>query len=451
MGAEQQYIDIFTQHESLICEHAAAVVNAPRKQALEDFKALGFPSTKGEDYKYTDIQKAFAPDYGMNLGQLPTPAVQGDIFRCHLPENNSPLYLVVNDSFYKSEKSEGQLPDGVFAGSLTSFAKSHPQVAERYYAKAAPTSEDAIVAINTMFAQDGFVLYVPEGVVVEQPLQLINILYGRVDMMANRRVLIIMEPRSQAKLLACDRAIYKTKFLSTQVVEIFAEEGSFFDYYDLEENSENTTRFSSLHIQQAASSNVLVNGITLVNGLTRNNYYISLNGEHAETTLCGMAILDKEKQVDTYSLIRHSVPNCQSTELFKNVLNDKSVGSFAARILVEKDAQKTTAYQTNRNLCISREARMYSKPQLEIYADDVKCSHGMTTGQLDETALFYLRSRGIPEAEARMLLSVAFTTDVLEKVRFTELKERLTYLVEKRFRGKFAICNGCASCGSNED
>ena len=255
-----------------------------------------------------------------------------------------------------------------------------------------------------------------------------------------------MEPRSEAKLLICDHSIDDVKFLATQVVEIFAGEGAYFDYYDLEESSISTSRFASVHVKQEASSNVLVNGITLNNGLTRNNYYIELNGEYAETTLCGMSVMDREQQVDTYSHITHAVPNCTSNELFKNVLDDHAVGAFSGRILVKEGAQKTAAFQTNRNLCATREARMYSKPQLEIYADDVKCSHGMTTGQLDENALFYMRSRGIPLSEARMMLSVAFTSDVIDHVRLDALKDRLHKLVEKRFRGELARCANCRIC-----
>ena len=325
-------------------------------------------------------------------------------------------------------------------------SSKYPEIAKCYYAKAASTEKDAIVALNTMLAQDGFVLYVPKNVVVERPIQLVNVFRSDVDTMANRRILVIMEAGSNAKLLVCDHSMDEVKFLSTQVVEVFAGVGAYFDYYDLEESSSSTTRFASVHVKQEANSNVLVNGITLNNGLTRNNYYIELNGEYAETTLCGMSILDKEQQVDTYSHITHAVPHCISNELFKNVLNDHSVGAFSGRILVKEEAQKTEAYQTNRNLCATREARMYSKPQLEIYADDVKCSHGMTTGQIDENALFYMQSRGISREEARMLLSVAFTSDVIDHVRLDALKDRLHILVEKRFRGELAKCAGCRIC-----
>lgn len=446
MRAEQQYIDLFTRYEDLVCRHSAAVMNAPRVEALADFDRLGFPSVKSEDYKYTDVAQAFAPDYGVNINRLAIPVNPYDVFRCDVPNLSTSLYFVINDTFYGKMMPKAHLPEGVYAGGLKTFAEKYPEVATRYYGKAAKSSHDGIIALNTMLAQDGFVLYVPEGVTVERPIQLINIFRSDVDAMANRRVLIIMEPQSEAKLLICDHSIDDVKFLATQVVEIFAGEGSYFDYYDLEESSVSTTRFTSVHVKQEASSNVLVNGITLNNGLTRNNYYIELNGENAETTLCGMSVADREQQVDTYSHITHAVPNCTSTELFKNVLNDQAVGVFSGRILVKEDAQKTAAYQTNRNLCATREARMYSKPQLEIYADDVKCSHGMTTGQLDENALFYMQSRGIPLNEARMMLSVAFTSDVIDYVRLDALKDRLHKLVEKRFRGELARCADCRIC-----
>lgn len=446
MNAEQQYIELFTQHEAQLCRHAASVMNLPRAAALADFERLGFPSLKSEDYKYTDVSQAFAPDYGVNLNRLNVPVNPYDVFRCDVPNLSTSLYFVVNDSFYDKALPKAHLPQGVYAGGLRTFMERYPDVAARYYGKSALSGRDGLVALNTMLVQDGFVLYVPEGVAVKRPIQLVNVFRSDVDLMANRRILVIMEPHSSAKLLVCDHSMDDVKFLATEVVEIFAGESAVFDYYDLEESSVSTTRFASVHVRQEAGSNVLVNGITLNNGLTRNNYYVELCGERAETTLCGMAILDREQQLDTYSHITHAVPSCTSNELFKYVLNDYAVGAFSGRILVKEGAEKTLAYQTNRNLCATREARMYSKPQLEIYADDVKCSHGMTTGQLDENALFYMQSRGIPRDEARMLLSVAFTSDVIEHIRLDALKGRLHKLVEKRFRGELARCAGCRIC-----
>jgi Fe-S cluster assembly protein SufD len=392
------------------------------------------------------VAQAFAYDYGINIKRIKIPVNPYDVFHCDVPHLSTTLYFVVNDSFSDIVQPKAKLPEGVYAGGLRNFTEHYPEIAERYYGKAAPMDTNGIIALNTMLAQDGFVLYVPENVVVERPIQLVHIFRSDMDTMANRRVLVIMEPHSQAKLLVCDHSIDDVRFLSTEVIEIFVDEGAYFDYYDLEESNEWTARFSSLHVKQDAASNVLVDGITLNNGLTRNNYHIELNGEYAESTLCGIAILDREQKVDTYTHITHAAPHCTSNELFKNVLNDHSTGVFSGRILVKQGAQKTVAYQTNRNLCATREARMYSKPQLEIYADDVKCSHGMTTGQLDENALFYLRSRGISEEEALTMLSIAFTADVVDHVRLNGLKDRLHSLIEKRFRGDLAQCAGCGTC-----
>ena len=290
-----------------------------------------------------------------------------------------------------------------------------------------------MTAFNTAFAQDGVLMYVPKNVVVERPIQLINILRADVNFMVNRRVLIILEEGAQARLLMCDHAMDGVNFLATQVVEVFAGANSVFDLYELEETHTSTVRISNLYVKQEANSNVLLNGMTLHNGTTRNTTEVTLAGEGAEINLCGMAI-------------DHVEPNCTSNELFKYVLDDQSVGAFAGLVLVRPGAQHTSSQQTNRNLCATRDARMYTQPQLEIYADDVKCSHGATVGQLDETALFYMRTRGIAEKEARLLLMFAFVNEVIDTIRLDALKDRLHLLVEKRFRGELNKCQGCAIC-----
>ena len=446
MMVEQQYIELYDQYHSLIDSHASPILNALREKAMSDFRVTGFPSPNDEEYKHTNIPDLFAPDYGLNLNRLEIPVNPYEVFRCDVPNLSTLLYFVVNDSFYTKENPKVKLPEGVLIGSLNEMARSHPDLVQRYYGKQACTQNDGIVALNTAFVQDGFFLYVPKGVIIEKPIQLINILRGDADFMVNRRLLIILEEGAQARLLVCDHTMDKKKFLSSQVTEIYAGKNAVFDYYDIEESSLNTNRITSTFVDQAEKSNVLINGITLHNGTTRNNYRMTFSGEHAEAHLCGMAIADKKQSVDNHTFIDHAVPHCTSNELFKYVLNDSSTGSFSGRILVREGAQKTSAYQTNRNLCATKEAHMYTKPQLEIYADDVKCSHGATVGQLDENALFYLRSRGIPEAEARMLLMFAFTNDVIENVRMDALKDRLRQLVEKRFRGELDKCAGCNIC-----
>lgn len=446
MKAEQQYIDLFTQYEALICKHSAEVLNAPRARAFADFEQLGFPTRKNEKYKYTDASKYFAPDYGLNLSRLEFPVNPYEVFKCDVPNMSTSLYFVVNDSFYQKAQPTATLPDGVLFGSLKEMAEAHPELIKKYYGKLADTSQDAIAAFNTMFAQDGVCMYVPKGTVIDKPIQLVNILRADTNTMVNRRILIILEEGAQAKLLICDHAIDEVNFLSTQVIEVFAHDNTVFDLYELEETHNSTIRFNNLYVHQEANSNVLLNGMTLHNGTTRNTTSVTLAGKGAEVNLCGVAIADKNEQVDNHTFIHHQVSDCTSNELFKYVLDDQAVGAFAGRVLVREGAQHTSSQQTNRNICATREARMYTQPQLEIYADDVKCSHGATVGQLDENALFYMRQRGITLKEARLLLMFSFVNEVIDNIRMDALKDRLHLLVEKRFRGELNKCQGCAIC-----
>lgn len=446
MKAEQQYIDLFTQAEAMICRHSAEVLNAPRARAFAHFRQSGFPTVKDEKYKYTDIGKLFEPDYGLNLNRLSIPVNPNDVFKCDVPNMSTSLFFVLNDSFYNG-KTTAKLPEGVLLGSLKEIAAAHPELLKPYYGKLADTSTDAVTAFNTMFAQDGLLIYVPRHVVVEKPIQLVNILRADVNFMVNRRVLIILEDGAQLRLLACDHAMDDVNFLATQVMEVYVGDNAMLDLYELEENSLNTVRISNLYVKQGANSNVLLNGMTLTNGTTRNGVHVTLAGEGAELDLCGMVIADKNQHVDNHTVIDHAVPRCNSRELFKYVLDDEATGAFAGLVLVRPDAQHTSSQQTNRNLCATRRARMYTQPQLEIYADDVKCSHGATVGQLDERALFYMRQRGIPEKEARLLLMFAFVNEVIDTIRLDALRDRLHLLVEKRFRGELNKCKGCRICG----
>ena len=424
MSVEQQYIDLFSQTEAMICRHSAEALNAPRAAAFADFERLGFPTRKTEKYKYTDVSKFFEPDYGLNLNRLEIPVNPYEVFKCDVPNMSTSLYFVVNDAFYNKALPKSHLPEGVIFGSLKEMAEQRPELVKKYYGKLADTSKDGVTAFNTAFAQDGVLLYVPKNVVVEKPIQLVNILRGDVNFMVNRRVLIILEEGAQARLLACDHAMDSVNFLATQVVEVFVGENATFDFYELEETHTSTVRISSLYVRQEANSNVLLNGMTLHNGTTRNTTEVTLAGEGAELNLCGMAVADKNQHVDNNTTIDHAVPNCTSNELFKYVLDDQSVGAFAGLVLVRPGAQ----------------------PQLEIYADDVKCSHGATVGQLDESALFYMQQRGISVHEARLLLMFAFVNEVIDTIRLDALKDRLHLLVEKRFRGELNKCRGCAIC-----
>ena len=450
MRSEQQYIDLYQQAREMIFSHAPEVMNAVRDQAFEDFKAQGFPSKKVERYKYTDIQKLFEPDYGVNLSRLEIPVDPYQAFRCDVPNLSTSLYFVVNDMFFREDKPKGHLPKGVVIGSL----RDHPELVAKYYAKLAKTNDDAITALNTMLAQDGMMVYVPKDVKVDRAIQVINILKATPqnaqrqvpDLMVNRRVLIVLEEGAEIKMLFCDHAADDRNFLTTQVIEAHVGENASLDLYCMEETHHKNVRVSNVYIDQQRDSRVNHNVITLHNGITRNKLDLTFSGEGAECACYGCVIADKQQHVDNNTLITHKATHCTSNELYKYVLDDKAVGAFAGRVLVEHGAQKTISQMTNQNLTATKEARMYTQPMLEIYADDVKCAHGSTVGQLNDAALFYMRQRGISLQEAKLLLQNAFINEVIDKMQLEPLRDRLHYLVEKRFRGELNKCDGCRLC-----
>jgi len=450
MNSEQQYIELYEQARQIIHDHAPEVMNAVRDEAFEDFRRQGFPSKKVERYKYTDVQKLFEPDYGVNLSRLQIPVDPYEAFRCDVPNLSTSLYFVVNDMFYHDDKPKGNLPEGVVIGSM----RNYPDLVGKYYAKLAKTSDDAITALNTMLAQDGMLVYVPKNVKVDRAIQVINILKATPqsaqrqvpDLMVNRRVLIILEEGAEIKMLFCDHTADDRNFLATQVIEAYVGDNASLDLYCMEETHHKNVRVSNVYIDQQANSRVNHNVITLHNGITRNKLDLTFSGEGAECQCYGCVIADKQQHVDNNTLITHKVPHCSSNELYKYVLDDKATGAFAGRVLVEHGAQKTTSQMTNQNLTATKEARMYTQPMLEIYADDVKCAHGSTVGQLNDAALFYMRQRGISLQEAKLLLQNAFINEVIDKMQLEPLRDRLHYLVEKRFRGELNKCEGCRLC-----
>ena len=447
MQSEKQYIDLYSQCRDMLMSHSVEPMNSVRDAAFDDFKRIGFPTKKVERYKYTDIPALFEPDYGLNLNRLEIPVDPYEAFRCDVPNLSTSLYFVLNDGFYDKAQPKGHLlPEGVVVCSLAKYAAEHPDFVAKYYSKLAKTADHSITALNTMLAQDGLLVYVPKGVVVEKAVQVINILRSDVDLMVNRRVLIVVEEQAQIKLLFCDHAADDRRFLATQVIEAYVGDGASLDLYCLEETHVKNVRVSNVFIEQQRDSRVSHNVITLHNGVTRNRTDLTFAGEGAECDLYGCVIADKHQHVDNNTLIDHRVPRCTSRELYKYVLDGNAVGAFAGRVLVRHGAQKTISQETNQNLCATKEARMYTQPMLEIYADDVKCAHGSTVGQLNDAALFYMRQRGIPLKEAKLLLEFAFINEVIDGIKLLPLRDRLHYLVEKRFRGELAKCEGCKLC-----
>lgn len=390
------------------------------------------------------FKDAYALDYGINVRRLPFQGDPFSLFRCDIPGLATSNYLVLNDSFY-AQVSEPNLPKGVVICSLSQAFKNHADLIKPYFEQTKISTAD--MALNTLLAQDGMFIYIPDGVTLEKPIQLVNLMYGKVDMMAVSHNLAIIGENAKAQVLVCDHAYgEEVNYLSNRFTQVFVGKNSTYEHYKLESSSSKTTNVSTLQIFQEENSQVLSNLITLANGKTHNRVEANLNGKGAYLSLNGLGLGQDSERIENHTFINHNVSGATSNELFKYILDDNSVGDFFGLIKVLKDAQQTQAYQTNRNLCLSKEARMHTRPQLEIYADDVKCNHGATVGQLDENALFYMRARGIDPEEARMLLMFAFVHDVLDNVRIDALKDRLQLLIERRLRGDNAHCSGCKIC-----
>ena len=396
------------------------------------------------DKEIESFKDAYALDYGINVRRLPFQGDPFSLFRCDIPGLATSNYLVLNDSFY-AQVAEANLPKGVIICSLSNAFKNYADLIKPYLQQTNVSSAD--MAINTLLAQDGMFIYIPDGVQLEKPIQLVNLMYGKVDMMAVSHNLAIIGENAKAQVLVCDHAYgEEVNYLSNRLTQVFVGKNSTYEHYKLESSSSKTTNISTLQIYQEEGSQVLSNLITLANGKTHNCVVANLNGKGAYLSLNGLGLGQDSEKIENHTFINHNVAGATSNELFKYILDDNSVGDFYGLIKVLKDAQQTQAYQTNRNLCLSKEARMYTRPQLEIYADDVKCNHGATVGQLDENALFYMRARGIDPAEAKMLLMFAFVHDVLDNVRIEPLKDRLQLLIERRLRGDNSHCSGCKIC-----
>lgn len=445
MGKETNYINLFRNYREVLRQYSSPLMDAKRDAAMGIFEKRGFPDSGDEAYRQFPLDNLLEIDYGMNLYRMSTPAHPAKVFRCEVPSLSTQLFFVVNDVYYPDNKPH-HLPEGVLYGSIDKILRDYPELMAPYYGRLSEQSDDAFVALNTAMSQDGFLLYVPAGVEIEQPLQLIQLFHGEIDQMANRRNMVILEEGAAAKLMICDHSMTQNCCLSNQLTEIFVGEKARLEYYELEMTHSQNARICNTFIDQQASSTVFVNGITLNNGVTRNNLTLRMLGEKAESKSSGFSLLDQKQVSDYHIAVEHLVSECNSQQLYKYILDDESRGVFAGKVLVHPDAQKTNAYQSNANLCNSDKARMNAQPQLEIYADDVKCSHGSATGQIDENALFYMRSRGLSEQEARMMLKFAFVADVIEGIQLIPLKNRIHNLVGKRFRKQMSACAGCDIC-----
>jgi Fe-S cluster assembly protein SufD len=434
----------FLDMQEAIMKSSPEVLNAPRKKAFRDFVAQGIPTRRVENYKYTNLQPAFAISYKYVHDRPFKDFHLDETFRCDVPQLDTHMVTVLNGWYYQEKDADKILPDGVILESLDNIVRHRPELAEKFYGKLADTAADPMVALNSAFARDGYFLYVPANVSIDVPIQIINLLKGESDTFVTQRNLVIVEPGANVTLIVCDHTLNLNQYFNNSTTEVFVGGNASVHLYCVQNQHNRAVSVNSLYVRQERDSHLTTNTITLHGGLIRNNLKVVLNGENSEANMFGMSFLDKKQHVDNFTQIVHAQPHCQSNQLYKNVLDDESSGAFSGRINVRRDAQKTNAFQRNNNLLLTDKALMQTKPQLIIEADDVKCSHGATIGQINEEALFYLRSRGIGEKEARLIMMNAFSYEVLQTIKVEPLRDRINELVEKRLRGDVARCHECA-------
>ena len=401
-----------------------------RKKAIDTFEEKGFPTKKEEDWKYTSLNAIINKDY--SIFPKGDKEIKYEKVREYFLHDIDSYKIVFIDGVFSSFLSK-TTHDGLDVCLLSSVLskQKYKAIIEAYYNKIA--SKDSITSLNTAFAKEGAYINIPNNKEVDKPIEIINFSTGNeTALMMQPRNLIIVGENTHVQIIERHQSLSDNAVFTNSVTEIFAEKRAYLDFYKIQNDKENASLIDNTFIHQEQNSNCNVHTFSLGGKITRNNLNFSQNGEHCDSTLKGVTILKDKQHVDHNTLVKHISPNCESHQDYKGLYADSSTGVFNGRVIVEKEAQKINAFQQNNNILINDNATVNAKPQLEIFADDVKCSHGCTIGQFDEDALFYLRSRGIGLKEAQALLMYAFANTVLETVKIPELKRRINKLIAEK-------------------
>jgi Fe-S cluster assembly protein SufD len=406
-------------------------VHETRARALKVFEDKGFPSKKDELWKYTSLEALIREDYSL----FPKSEINielKDVKKYFLYDTDT--YKVIFIDGVYSPFLSNTTHDGLDV-CLMSAALSKPKyrsLINTYFNKIAP-SDESLTALNTSYAKEGAFVYIPKKTVAEKPIEIIHFSSGDQDSLwLQPRNLIVIDKNSQVQIIERHQSLKEHAVVTNSVTEIYVHEEAFVDYYKLQNDLTTASLIDNTFIQQEKNSHASVHTFSLGGKLIRNNLRYFHKGKYILSTLKGLTILEGKQHVDHSTMVHHSQPNCESHQDYKGIFSERSEGVFNGQILVDKIAQKTNAFQQNNNVLLDEKATVNSKPQLEIFADDVKCSHGCTIGQMDEEALFYLRTRGIPKKEARALMTYAFANNVLESVQLPSLKKRINGQIAKK-------------------
>ena len=401
-----------------------------RSEAIKAFEEKGFPTKKEEAWKYTSLNSILKHDY--SVFPKKENALEYNEIKKYFIDDIDSYKIVFIDGKYSSHLSK-TTHDGMDI-CLMSAALSKPKyriLIENYFNKIA--TKDSLPSLNTAFSNEGAYIHIPKNKLVEKPIQIVHFTTGHeAALMLQPRNLIVVDENSHVQIIERHQSLTDNPVLTNCVTEIFANKRAIVDYYKVQNDNENASLIDNTFINQKQESVASVHTFSFGGNLTRNNLNFFQNGEHVDSTLKGVTIIGNKQHVDHNTLVHHIEPNCESHQDYKGIFGDNATGVFNGRVIVNKEAQKTNAYQANNNILISDKASVNTKPQLEIFADDVKCSHGCTIGQLDESAMFYMRTRGIPEKEAKALLMYAFSNNVLSSVKIPEIKQRITKIIANK-------------------
>ncbi len=441
---ESSLIEFFKERNRELFDECHPVVAKIRQQAFDRFVEIGLPTHKDERWRNSKLIKDYEEEYHLHIDSIPYEKSVSEIFECEIHGYNAHPVSMLNGRYYNPESHILQkLENGVVIGSMIAAQKEMPALFDQHYGQYANHSENGFSAINAALFMDGFFMYVPDGVQVDNAIQLIKMVNREEKLMINSRNLIILGKSSKVSFMHCDDSVNHFSTFINTLTEIYVGENASLDIYKMQNINNETSLLNNTFIHQVRNSRTKVNMLTFNGGKIRNELHVKLAGEGAETDLNGMYLMDKSQHIDNQVFVNHAVPNCQSSQLFKGVLDDQSTGVFNGYIYVARDAQQTNAFQRNNNILMTKEAQIDTQPFLEIYADDVKCSHGATVGQLDEEALFYLMQRGINREDARLLLMYAFASEVTSKIDIGPLRISVEDMIKKRLRGELSICEKC--------
>jgi len=428
MDLKEKLVSSFLAFENSV--DIDSYVHDVRSEAIKVFEDKGFPSRKEEAWKYTSLNKILKEDYSVFPKQ--ENALDYKDVKQYFIHDIDTYKIIFIDGKYSSHLSE-TTHDGIDV-CLMSAALNKPKyrlVIENYFNKAA--SKDSLASLNTAFSSEGAYIHIPKNKIADKPIQVIHFSTGNESAsLLQPRNLIVAEENSHVQIIERHQSLTDNAVLTNSVTEIFARKRAIVDYYKIQNDTSNASLIDSTFIKQQRESIASVHTFAFGGKLTRNNLNFYQEGERIDSILKGVTILGDKQHVDHNTLVHHIEPNCESHQDYKGIFGDNSTGVFNGKIIVEKEAQKTNAFQSNNNILVSDKASINTKPQLEIFADDVKCSHGCTIGQLDESALFYMQSRGIPKKEANALLMYAFSNNVLSSVKIPEIKQRITKIIANK-------------------